>query len=261
MAGRTARELLDAGDVVFLHEARAELRIIGGPLPGHVEDLGARPDEVAWIPVTIEAPVHRERRVLVDQRHLVHRTMTGRAADSLLHVNAVVEVHEVRQIVHTRPFQGRVVAKTRPNRLENGGATPDLRMAIHAGFRRRDVREGGLLDRRMAIPAIDPHAPYVVGVAELDRLFDEVVLPRVVARQVQHADDAAEHQYKEEHSQNAEAGVHIAMSMEDLAHVWASGHRVGAIRSAHTEMGPRRAPLSRAYCKHSRERSGQHLIM
>ena len=123
-----------------------------------------------------------QRRLLIHERHLVDLAVAGDAADALVHVDAVVEVHEIRQIVDADPGQGLVVAKTGPHRLQNGRVIPDLRVAVHARLGRGDVGEGGFLDRRVAIPAIESHAADVMGVAELDRLFDEIALFRVYRR-------------------------------------------------------------------------------
>ena len=135
--------------------------------------LVARPNELIRIPVAIEAPRHRQGRLLVDERHLVDRPVAGRTADTLLHVDAVIEIDEVGQVVHARPVQGRVVAETGPDRLQDRRLRPDLRVAVHAGLGRRNVGKGRLFDRRVAVPAVDPHAADVVGVTELDRLLDE----------------------------------------------------------------------------------------
>ena len=80
----------------------------------------------------------------------------------------------------------------------------DLGVAVHAGFRRRDIRERRLLDRGVAVPAVDPDAADVVRMAELDGLLDEVVLTGVIARQMQHADHTAQHQREEDHREDAE---------------------------------------------------------
>ena len=49
-------------------------------------------------------------------------------------------------------------------------------MAVHAGLGRRDARERRLLDRRMAVAAVEADAADVMRVAELERLLDELVL-------------------------------------------------------------------------------------
>src|SRR5207237_5661317 len=97
--------------------------------------------------------------------------VTGRAADAFVYVNAVVEVHEVRQIVHARPLNRSPGAEAVAHRLEVRAVRKDLRMAIHARFGRRDPCERRILDRRMAVPAVDAVAGDVAFMAELNRLL------------------------------------------------------------------------------------------
>ena len=70
----------------------------------------------------------------------------------------------------------------------------------------------------MTVAAVDADAAHMVGVAELNRLFDEIVLARVVTRQMEHRDDAAKRRHEEDDRQNAQPGVDIGMALEDLTH-------------------------------------------
>src|SRR3954470_21238581 len=89
-------------DVVLLHELRPFegliLRFVR-----HVEDFAARPHELLRRAVTLEAPRHRERLCLIHEIHAIDATMTAHAADSLRHVDAVIEVDEVRKPVDAAP--------------------------------------------------------------------------------------------------------------------------------------------------------------
>ena len=84
-----------------------ELELIGRGLVGDVVDLGLRAARSCsgwrW---QLEAPLHLQRLLLPDERHLVHATVAGRAAHALVHVGAVVEVDEVGQVVDLRPLDG-----------------------------------------------------------------------------------------------------------------------------------------------------------
>jgi len=218
VARRAAGELLDARDLVFPHEPLAEAGVVGGPLPRHVVDLIARTYVRGRITVTIDAPGHHQRCLLVHQRHPVDRAVTGRAPDPLLHVNAVIEVHEIRQIMDARPLERLVVAEARAHRFENRRRVPDLRVAVHARFGRRDVGERRLFYSGMAISAVDTHAADVMGVAELDGLLDEVSLLGVVPGEVQHGDDPAEEPQERQDHHDADSRVNIGVAMEKLAH-------------------------------------------
>src|SRR5258708_7926221 len=100
------------------------------------------------------------------QRHLVHTPVTSLAAFTLIHVNAYIEIGEIRQIVYTRPGDRSVGAKTFPYRLKGRAGVPDLRVAVHAGLRRRNIREGRFLHRCVAVTAVQPHVAHMMGVAE-----------------------------------------------------------------------------------------------
>src|SRR5579885_3545609 len=58
VARRAARLALD---VVLLDELPADLGLVGRRLPGHVEDLVARPDVARGVHVAVDAPAHLER--------------------------------------------------------------------------------------------------------------------------------------------------------------------------------------------------------
>ena|SRR5689334_5314861 len=53
---------------------------------------------------------------------------------------------------------------------------------------------------------------------ELDRLLDEHVLARVVAREMQQGDDAASGQRDGNDGQDAQSGVDVGSAMKDLTH-------------------------------------------
>jgi hypothetical protein len=136
----------------------------------------------------------------------------------LLHVDAVVEIDEVREIVDARPPERRVVTKARAHRFEDWRGVPDLGVAVHARLGRRDVGKGRLFDAGVAVAAVDPHAADVVRVAELDGLFDVDALIGVVARPVEQGEDGPETADEKQNCQNAEAGIDVAISMEELTH-------------------------------------------
>ena len=65
--------------------------------------------------------------------------MARRTANTLRHVNAVIEVNIVRQVVYPDPANGAVSAKTLADRFQHGGVIPDLRVAIHTGLGGRNI--------------------------------------------------------------------------------------------------------------------------
>src|SRR5262249_16448439 len=102
MTRRATRQLLN---LVLGHQARAELALVRWRLIIRAQYGVAGADVLLRIAVAIEAPLHLQRLGLPHQWHPIDRSMTGGAANPFVYVNAVVEVHEVRQIVHASPLQ------------------------------------------------------------------------------------------------------------------------------------------------------------
>ena len=94
------------------------------------------------IPVTIETPTHQQRFVLVREWHLVDAAMAFNATDAFVHVNTVVKVGKLGQVVDSLPCDRRARSIAGSHKFQGRRANPDLLVAIHADFRRRNSREG-----------------------------------------------------------------------------------------------------------------------
>src|SRR5262249_27893765 len=171
MTGITARQDRRALDVVVLDQAPPQLFLLGRRFILHVEDALPGTNVQLRIAMAAQAPLHLQGCDLPGDRHLVDATVAGRAPHAFVHVNAVIEVDEVGQIVHSGPFYRLTCAKAVANRLQCGAVSPYLAVAIHAGFGGRDAGEGGSLYRGMAISAVDPIIADMVFVTELNRLL------------------------------------------------------------------------------------------
>ena len=88
-----------------------------------------------------------------------------------VHMNAVIEIHEIGKIVDAPPFNRSAGGPAIANRLCQCSVRPDLRVARHARFRRRKTREMRCLDAGMAVPAIDAIIFHMVLMAERNRLL------------------------------------------------------------------------------------------
>src|ERR1044072_1722957 len=109
--------------------------------PFHVVNLLHRPHESFRRPMTLQTPLHLQRLRLEKNRHLVDAPMTRRATDTFFHVNAVIEVSVIRQIVHAFPLERLAGTKTCAYGFEVRTVGPDLFVAVHA--RRRRWYSGG----------------------------------------------------------------------------------------------------------------------
>lgn len=116
--------------------------------------------------MALQTPLHLKRRHLISERHLVNAAVTGRASHALVHMNAVVEVDELRQIMNARPPERLARTKARAHGFEHGAVRPDLRMTVHAGGRGRQSCEGVGFYGRVTIAAINAVVRDVMLMAE-----------------------------------------------------------------------------------------------
>ena len=79
--------------------------------PIHGEDLVCWSDKFLGATVTAQTPLHLQRTSLVSDGHLIDPTMAGGATHALIHMNAVVEISLVREIVNPNPLDGLAAAK------------------------------------------------------------------------------------------------------------------------------------------------------
>src|SRR5947209_12773964 len=153
MARRAARELLN---LILGDEPASQLQLIRRRRVIDAEHGVARAHVALRVAVAVDAPFHLQRLLLPHERHAIDLSVAGRAADALVQMDAVVEVHEIGQVVHARPLDRLIRSKALAHRLEKRAGGKDLRVAVHARSGRWDPGEGRLLDRRVAVAAVDP---------------------------------------------------------------------------------------------------------
>ena len=178
MTGRAAGQLGYCPDFVLGHEFSAHLFLIRRRLPIHVENLILRPHVLFRMAVAIQAPLHVERRSLEQERHLVDRTVARRTTDTLIDVNAVVEIHVIGQTVDLYPFNGAIRPVTLAHGLEIAHIVEKHRVAVHAGFRRGNACVSGGFHTRMTVPAVNAIICNMMLVAELYGLAPDHALVR-----------------------------------------------------------------------------------
>jgi hypothetical protein len=163
-------------DVVGERERSSQRRGIARWLPVHIGDLVARAKLLLRPAVAVETPLHGQRRELLDARHLVDTAVAGGAADSLVHVDGVIEIDEVGEVIDAHPGDGAIAEVGSAHRVEQRSAVPDLGMAIEAFAGSGEARAGGALDGVVAIAAVDARVLHVVAMVELERLLDGLTL-------------------------------------------------------------------------------------
>lgn len=111
-------DVLRAADVVLVLEVVAELELVGERLPGnshgiaftravvaHVEYFIWRSQEFFRFAVAVQTPFHLQRGGWIHKWHPVHGTMAVTAPDSLVNMNAVIEIYVVGKVINARPVE------------------------------------------------------------------------------------------------------------------------------------------------------------
>ena len=163
--------------------------------------------------------------------------MTSRAPDSLIHVNAVIEIDEVRQIVDAGPLDGLTCPPALAYWFKIRAIRPNLRVAVHARFGWRYTRVSQLLNRRVTVAAIDPFVAHVMFVAELYRLLSREEGLSVVRGSVeleQHPDADPD---KKDRAEDGSLRDEVRASIEDLPHRFPN--RQAALETTRSKKQPR----------------------
>src|SRR5207244_1022074 len=122
------------------------------------------------------------------------------------------------QVVHARPLDRLIRSKALAHQLEKRAGGKDLRVAVHAGSGRWDAGEGRILDRRVAVAAVDAVAGDVSFVAELDRLLARDARLGDPRRAVDLVEEAEQGRDDEDGAEDADAGKRVGGTVEDLRH-------------------------------------------
>ena len=186
--------------------------------PVHFEDLILRPDEHLRLAMTLEAPLHLQRRRLISQRHQVNSPVTSRAPHALVYVNAVIEINEVGKVVNARPLDGVTCAPALADWFQIRTVCPNLRVAIHTGLRGRDSRIRELLNSGVTVAAIDPVIAGVMLVAELNGLFAREESLSVVRGPVEFEQHPDGNPDEEDRAEDGSLRDEVRASIEDLPH-------------------------------------------
>lgn len=122
------------------------------------------------VAMTFKAPAHAEPFVLVDGFHGVDTTVAFDATDTTRNVCRVIEEGVVGHVVDLDPLHGHAGLITLMQRSKLLALGMNLRMAVHARCRRRNSCNRRILDRVVAVPAIDAQFTCMQSMAEGNRL-------------------------------------------------------------------------------------------
>src|ERR1700760_3368023 len=117
------------------------------------------------------------------------------------------------------PFQRLPRAEAVTDGLKHGGAGPDLRMAVHAGLGGRNSGKAGVLNRGMAVAAIQADAGNVMLMAEWNRLLRRNMLGGDIRRALKFHERRAYRRKKKYYAKDAGARQGICTAVKDLCYL------------------------------------------
>jgi len=205
-------------DIVGLQKLSTQRDLVRRRPIIHVRHRVSRAQIFLRLAMAIETPTHLEILCFPGERHFVYLAVARRAADPFAHVNAVIEVNVVRQIVDPRPLDRRARLPTRANGLQHRGVFPDLRMTGHAGLDGRHTSDGGLLYAGVAITTINPEPGDVMLMTERHRLIERRVYMRPKIGPRISENRSRESEQNQGHTDNHRARNGVRPFLEKLAH-------------------------------------------
>lgn len=140
------------------------------PAPFKLRDQSRVTDMRRRITVTLKAPAHAERFVLVDNFHGVDSAMTLHTTDATVDVGRVIEVRVVRQIMDLDPLHRHACFVTFMQRGQVHAFGVDLRVAVHARLRWRNRRDRRVLNRVVAVSTVHAEFTGMQSMAKWNRL-------------------------------------------------------------------------------------------
>ena len=129
-----------------------------------------------WRSMALKTPSHLEGVAFPGDLHLIDRAMADIAIQASGNMDAVIEENELGHLVDQVPLDRRIRFIALANRLQHRTVGPNLGMARHTGFSRRQSGIAGFFNRRMAVPTVDSQLPCVVLMAKRHRLIQRHVL-------------------------------------------------------------------------------------
>lgn len=169
-------------NVVFLYELSSEFALIRRGLIAHLKHLFFGTHVHAGITMAVKTPGHGEILRLPHERHPVYAAVTALTANPLVHVNTVIEIDKLRQVVNPDPRYRLSGSVAFSYGFQDGRHCPHLRMAVHANLSWRDIGKRTFFDRRVTVAAVDAETSDVMLVTEGDWLTPWNVLQGFVRR-------------------------------------------------------------------------------
>jgi hypothetical protein len=183
-----------------------------------VEDLIEGTQVLLGVAMTVKAPAHLQGLTLPSYRHLADWAVTGRTANALGNMNAVIEIDVIWQVVDSGPLDGSVVLEAVPDGCQDSRVRPYLRVARHASLRRWNPSEGCIFNRCVAVTTIEPETFDMMLVTKGHGLRDDHDLLSQVGRPDNQPPHDPYYGRQEPPPDDAQQGNRVGGTMEDLPH-------------------------------------------
>jgi hypothetical protein len=143
-------------DFPLLFKLQADLALGGirWRFPSHVEYFCGRTEVIFRGAVAVEAPGHALRLVLVNDLHFIYSAVAAVAAHATIHVNGVVEIGVVWNLVDADPVDWLAGFPALAHGSELRTVSLDLSVARHTGLGGRDIRVRSDFYETMAVATI-----------------------------------------------------------------------------------------------------------
>src|SRR6185437_4144928 len=198
-----------AAHVILRRQRRSEPSLCNGGRVSHHGHGLDWPQPLGWHAMTTQTPAHRQWLGLIDGGHLVDATMAALAAHALVHVDGMIEVHEVRQSVHAIPCDRLASLHAATNRREVARVDPHGTVTRHARLCWWNPGGRRPHHRRVAVLTADAETPGVDLMIERNRLrYRLVARTRVRRPHERHQSERdADHEKCEREQTRARSGI------------------------------------------------------
>ncbi len=168
--------------------------------------------------MTAQTPLHLQCRSLIGNRHLIDLAMTGRTTYAFVHMNAVIEISKVRQVVHSNPLDWFASTKALADWLQVRAVRPNLLMTVHAGGSSRKACRGSRFHGCVTVAAIDAVVADVMFVTKLDRLLTLNPLAGVPGRAIKLSRDPQQRDENKHGAIDRQLRERVGAVMKNLRH-------------------------------------------
>jgi hypothetical protein len=155
-------------------------------MPVHIENLGRRTQVLFGGTVAVKTPFHAERLSLMDDIHLIDRTVTAITAHATVHMHRVVKIGIIRKAMHPNPRNRLSSLPTLSHKSKSRAVVTNLSIAvaIDTSLRSREIGMPSHLDEAMAVTAIHPKLLDMEGVGKWHRLIRLIADTGVFRREI-----------------------------------------------------------------------------